>query len=181
MSLPRNLSFKDLMLKEPVDFKAAGEDEYIKYRRHRRRALDMEEATQELDEILSIMNRKRSEMTQPELEEALSMIQRLKKARALRRFKAKIKRGAALAKRRFANIATLTKRAQRAARNLIVTRITKGVRKGELPFARRAEIEKRMSSPALKNRIATIAKRLIPIMRKKEMARKKSQAANRAW
>ena len=54
------------------------------------------------------------------------------------------------------------------------------MRKGELPFARRAEIEKRMSSPALKNRIATIAKRLIPIMRKKEMARKKSQAANRA-
>ena len=37
MSLPKNLKLTDLILKEPVDFKAMGQDDQIKYQRHRRR------------------------------------------------------------------------------------------------------------------------------------------------
>ena len=37
MSLPKNLKLTDLILKEPVDFKAPGQPDEIKYRRHRRR------------------------------------------------------------------------------------------------------------------------------------------------
>ena len=60
------LRLKDLMRPEPADAKAPGEPDEIKYRRHRRRALDVEESP----------------------DEALTMMQRLKKARSLKRYKA---------------------------------------------------------------------------------------------
>ena len=74
-------------------------------------------------------------------------------------------------------MATLTKRARRAARNLIIQKITKGVSKGDLPFARRQELERRLEKPAISRRLATIAKRLIPQMRKAEVQRKQSARA----
>ena len=37
MSLPKNLKLTDLILKEPVDFKAMGQPDQVKYQRHRRR------------------------------------------------------------------------------------------------------------------------------------------------
>ena len=190
MSLPRNLKLTDLIRKEPVDFKAPGEPDEVKYRRHRRRALDMEEGisfsfkgnTRKINplnftkEDLQFLK----QMDKADLDEALNLIQRMRKARILKRIKAKIQRGAKLARRRVANLATLTRRARRAARNLILMKITKGVPKGDLPFARRQELEKRLSMPSIARRIGTIAKRLVPTMRKKEVERKRSANLKRA-
>ena len=120
------------------------------------------------------------QMDKADLDEALNLIQRMRKARILKRIKAKIQRGAKLARRRVANLATLTRRARRAARNLILMKITKGVPKGDLPFARRQELEKRLSMPSIARRIGTIAKRLVPTMRKKEVERKRSANLKRA-
>ena len=147
------LRLKDLMRPEPADAKAPGEPDEIKYRRHRRRAMDVEESP----------------------DEALNMMQRLKKARQLKRIKSKIKIGRQRAMRRTATKAVLQKRARRAARNFILQRITKGVPKGELSFARRQEIEKRLDKPAMKSRIDKISVRLLPKMRKREQDRKKGK------
>ena len=141
------------MRPEPADAKAPGEPDEIKYRRHRRRAMDVEESP----------------------DEALNMMQRLKKARQLKRIESKINIGRQRAMRRTATKAVLQKRARRAARNFILQRITKGVPKGELSFARRQEIEKRLDKPAMKSRIDKIAVRLLPKMRKREQDRKKGK------
>jgi hypothetical protein len=190
MSLPKNLKLTDLILKEPVDFKAMGQDDQIKYQRHRRRTsytggesvaftvgsnkrnINPESLTREDIKFLK-------QMSKDDLREALTLIQRIRRGRMLKRIKAKIQRGARLARRRVANLATLTKRARRAARNLILNKITKGVKKGDLPFARRQELERRLEKPAIARRLATIAKRLIPQMRKAEIQRKQSARAKK--
>tara|TARA_B100000941_G_C28453130_1_gene526266 strand:- start:655 stop:1248 length:594 start_codon:yes stop_codon:yes gene_type:complete len=188
MSLPKNLKLTDLILKEPVDFKAMGQPDQVKYQRHRRRTsytggesvefsvnnskrkIDPENLTREDIKFLK-------QMSKDDLREALTLIQRIRRGRMLKRIKSKIQRGARLARRRVASLATLTKRARRAARNLIIQKITKGVSKGDLPFARRQELERRLEKPAISRRLATIAKRLIPQMRKAEVQRKQSARA----
>lgn len=141
------------MRPEPANAKAPGEPEEIQYRRHRRRALDVEESP----------------------DEALTMMQRLKRARQLKRIKNKIKIGQARARRRTASKAVLQKRARRAARNFILQRITKGIPKSELSYARRQELEKRLGSKSMKGRIDKIALRLLPKMRKREQDRKRGK------
>ena len=188
MSLPKNLKLTDLILKEPVDFKAMGQPDQVKYQRHRRRTsytggesvefsvnnskrkIDPENLTREDIKFLK-------QMSKDDLREALTLIQRIRRGRMLKRIKSKIQRGARLARRRVASLETLTKRARRAARNLIIQKITKGVSKGDLPFARRQELERRLEKPAISRRLATIAKRLIPQMRKAEVQRKQAARA----
>ena len=113
-------------------------------------------------------------MSKDDLREALTLIQRIRRARVLKRIKAKLQRGARLARRRVANAAVLLRRAKRAARNLIITKMTKGKKKADLPFARRQELERRLEKPAIAKRLQTIAKRLVPTLRKAEVERKRS-------
>lgn len=103
--------------------------------------------------------------------EALTVQQRRKLARNLKKNKAKIARGRKIAARRVANMDVLKKRARRQARKAIVKKITKGIDKSELSVARRAEIEKRVSK--MGSRIDRIAKKLLPKVRKSELARKR--------
>ena len=77
------------------------------------------------------------------------------------------------ARRKMANKKTLEKRAMRQARAAIAKKLTRGIPKAELTFARKQEIEKRLDKPALKNRIKRIAKRIFKDVRKKEVQRKK--------
>lgn len=140
------------MRPEPADAKAPGEPDEIKYRRHRRRTIDEEP------------------------DEALNMQQRLQRARAFRRNRSKIKIGRERAKRRVASKEVLKKRARRAARNLIIQKMTKGMSKGELTFARRQEIEKRLDK--MGSRIDKLAMKLLPKIRKAEMARKRGGASS---
>jgi len=105
--------------------------------------------------------------------EALSQATRLAKARAIRRNKAKLKMGRAKAARRMANKEVLMKRARRQARTFFAKKLTKGVPKGDLTPARKAEIEKRLDSPAFKTRIDRMAFKTLKDVRKAEMERKR--------
>ena len=108
-----------------------------------------------------------------EVDEALNMQQRMKKSRLMKRLKSRIAVGRRRAKKKMANKQTLTKRSNRQARNAIAKKLTRGVPKSELTFARKQEIEKRLDKPALKQRIARLAKRMFKDVRKKEVERKK--------
>jgi len=87
--------------------------------------------------------------------------------------KSRIKIGRERAKRRMANKDVLMKRARKAARKAVLRKLTKGKDKGDLPFARRQELEKRLDRPAVKKRIDMLTKRMIKDIRKKEVARRK--------
>lgn len=104
--------------------------------------------------------------------EALSMASRRKLARSLKRNKAKIARGRKKAARRIASKEVLMKRARKQARKQIAQKFTKDTPKDELTFARKKEIEKRLDK--MKPRIDRMAKKLLPVVRKKELARKRS-------
>jgi len=109
----------------------------------------------------------------PKTDEALNLQQRMKRSRLMKRLKTRIKIGRDRARRKMANKKTLEKRAMRQARAAIAKKLTRGIPKAELTFARKQEIEKRLDKPALKNRIKRIAKRIFKDVRKKEVQRKK--------
>ena len=108
-----------------------------------------------------------------DVDEALSLQQRMKRSRLMKRLKTRIKIGRQRAMRKMANKKTLEKRSNRQARAQIAKKLTRGIPKGELTFARKKEIEKRLEKPALQQRIKRLAKRLFKDVRKKEVQRKK--------
>lgn len=103
--------------------------------------------------------------------EAVDMQTRRKMARNIKKNKAKIAMGRKRAARKIANQEILMKRARKAARNLFLKKITKGMSKDELTFARRQEIEKRLDK--MKPKIDKMARKLLPQMRRKELDRKR--------
>ena len=145
-------SFKDIT---PVEYRP-GEDELINYRAYRRKRLNEEVEVKEV-----------------EVDEALTLQQRMKRSRMMKRMKSRIKIGRQRAKRKLASKEKLLTRANRQARDKIVRKITKDIPKKDLTFARKQEIEKRLDKPAFKSRIKRLAKRMFPSIRRKEMPRKK--------
>ena len=109
----------------------------------------------------------------PEMDEALTMQQRQKKARIIKRLKSRIKLGRQRQKRKMADKKRLERRASKQARNKILKKITKGKGKKDLSYARRQDIEKRLERPAMKKRIERLAKRMFPAIRRAEVQRKK--------
>jgi len=109
-------------------------------------------------------------------DEALNIQQRLKLARSLKKNKAKIAMGRKRAARKTANMDTLKKRAMKQARNMIIKKITKGQDKGDMSMARKQSIEKRLDK--MKPKIAKIAKKILPKVRKMEMERKKGKKSS---
>lgn len=110
---------------------------------------------------------------QTEVDEALSQATRLKKARDLRRNKAKLKMGRMRAARRFASQEVLKKRARRSARNAIYKKLIKGVPRDELTPARKKEIEKRLEKPVFKTKIDRLSRKSLKDVRKKEQQRQR--------
>jgi hypothetical protein len=151
------LSFNDM---HQTEYRP-GEDELTNYRAYRRRKFGV--GTGEGGPIGESV----------ETDEALDIRQRLAKSRQFRRYKSKIKLGRDRAKRRMAKPDVLKRRSQKAARTLILKKITKGIDKGDLSFARRQEIEKRLEKPVVQRRIKMLARRMYKDVRKKEVARKK--------
>ena len=153
---PDALSFKDMYT---VEYRP-GEDELVNYRAYRRKR------TIGVGEGGPI-----GEST--DVEEALNLTQRMKRSRMMKKMKARIKIGRERAKRKMADKKKLEKRANRAARDIIVRKLTKDIPKSELSFARKQEIEKRLDKPAIKARLKRLAKRMYPKIRKAEVQRKK--------
>jgi len=108
-----------------------------------------------------------------EVDEALTVQQRLARKRMFKRIQPKIKRGREIAKRRIASKEKLQKRSMKKARMAMFKKLTKDVPKGELTYARRQEIEKRLDKPAIKKRIAMIARKMFPKERQAELAKKR--------
>ena len=110
-----------------------------------------------------------------ELDEALSMAQRLKRSRIMKRVRKKIEMGQKRAKRRMANMKTLKRRAVKAARKKVLEKMTKGISKEDLSFARKQELEKRLDTPAMKKRIQMIAMKMLKDVRKREVERHRAK------
>jgi len=154
------LRFKDMMTVEYLP----GEDELVNYRAYRRkRTIGVGEGGPIGEET--------------EVDEALSVQARLQKGRDIRRNKAKLTLGRARAARRFASMDVLERRARKAARKVFYNRITKNVPQDELSPQRKAEIEKRLETPAFQNRIKRLATKMLKDVRKKEMERKRGQGS----
>jgi hypothetical protein len=125
---------------------------------------------------LNAKKRKRGDTEHEAVEtEALSVATRLAKSRAIRRNKQKLAMGRKRAARKFANKEVLMKRTRRQVRNMFAKKLTKGISKSELTPARKAEIEKRLDSPAFKTRIDRMALKKLKDVRKAEMERKRKK------
>ena len=72
----------------------------------------------------------------------------------------------------------LKKRARKQARNMLVKKMIKDTPKADLSMARKKEIEKRLEKPAFQNRIARIAKKSLPKIRRAEIQKKRGSKNN---
>jgi len=129
---------------------------------------------------LNAKKRKRADTTGPitaskdgEVDEALTIAQRMKMKAIFRKNKAKIKLGQQRAKKRFATPEKLQKRAEKKARDILTKKITKGKSKAMLSFAQRQNVEKQLEKK--KGAIKKIAKKILPLIRKKDRAKFSNQ------
>ena len=91
----------------------------------------------------------------------------------IKKNKAKIAIGRKKAARKIASLDVLKKRARKAARDVILKKITKNIPKSELSMSRRQSIEKQLDKK--KAVIDKLARKMIPQVRKKELERKKGK------
>lgn len=103
-------------------------------------------------------------------DEALGMAQRRARARQMKKYATRLKMGRKRAAAKMADAPRLKKRAQKAARNALAKKLTKGISKSELTPARKMEIEKRLDK--MKPRVTRLARKMLPAVRKKELARR---------
>lgn len=110
------------------------------------------------------------------LSEVLDVAQRRKLAMRMKKNKARIAMARKRSERKTASMDVLKKRARKQARNAVVSKITKGQDKGEMSFSRKKDIEKRLEKPAMQAKIDRNARKLIKVVRKKEMERKRNRS-----
>jgi len=158
--------FKELMVL-PVE---AGEDELIKYRRMKHRKTDT--TSESTDWVCGECNCEPCTCGN-DIDEALTMAQRRKRSLSARKYQAKLKLGRKRAAMKIADKGRLMKRARKAARKVLIKKLMKVDDKGKQTAARKQEIEKRLDKmgPA----IDRIAKKLLPQVRKAELAKKRGK------
>jgi len=152
------LGFKDMMT---VDYRP-GEDELTKYRAYKRRRGQGAGSNAEYAS---------TNPPRQETDEALSMAQRLKKSRDMKKYQSRLKVGRKRAASRVADKKRLERRARKAARAFLAKKLTKGISKTELTPARKREIEKRLDK--MKSLTTRVAKKMLPKIRKASMGRKR--------
>ena len=108
-------------------------------------------------------------------DEALSIQQRMARSRAFKKNKAKIAIGRKRAAKKIASLDVLKKRARKAAREVLLKKITKDIPKSELSLSKRQSIEKQLDKK--KAVIDKLSRKLIPQIRKKELERKKGASS----
>ena len=105
-----------------------------------------------------------------EFTEDLSIAQRFKASRALKRRKALMKMAKKRSLRRTAGKETLQRRARKQARAEIFRKLSKGKSASQLPIVKRMAIQKRLKR--LNKRISILTRRKIPIARRMDARRK---------
>jgi hypothetical protein len=107
------------------------------------------------------------------VDEALSHAQRIKASLRMKKMKSRIKIGRERAMRKTPNMDVVKKRAFRQARLAVLKKMTKGMDKSDVSFAKRQDLEKRLDKK--RPLIQRLAKRLIPNVRKADRARRASK------
>ena len=116
---------------------------------------------------------------EPTLQEADSIQTRIKKKRAMRKNRAKIAFARKKAmKKKILDPKKLMKRAQKQARNKLASRILKGKNKADLGMGQKRALEKILDKKT--KIISKIAKKLIKVVRQKEMMKGKSKPTDKA-
>lgn len=132
--------------------------------------------TFEDDSKIKIVNpTKIAVLHEEQLDEALTMVQRIKRRQIMKRMKGKIRVGQRRAKKRTASMVVLKRRAKLAAKRILTKRILKNKTKGDASFAERSRVEKMLLRK--KGAVERIARKLMPKLRKKEQERRRN--ANR--
>lgn len=139
-------SFKDFVVTNIHD------DEYIEYRAQKRHRGVIGEASEVSD-----------------IEEAIDTRARIKKSQSMRRLSKVLARKRKLALKKTANKETRMKRATRRARTAMFKKMAGGKNKSQMSMSDRQAIEKRMAKR--KNVIDRMARKLLPDVKKDEMAR----------
>jgi len=112
------------------------------------------------------------------VDEALTPTQRRATARIFRKFKQRREIGKERAKRRIASPEKLKKRARRQARVVVLNKLIKDVKKSELTYAKRQELEKRLETPTYKKQIDRMAVKILPQVRRDELKRKRGKKSD---
>ena len=149
--LPKNLSFRDFMV---VDTSYTG-NEYLAYQSQKRHRGTVGEST--------------------EVDEALTHAQRIKASLRMKKMAKRIKIARDRAMRRTPTMDVVKKRAMRQARRDMFKKITRGMEKGDVSYAKRADIEKRLKR--MGPRIQRMATKLIPQVRKADRDRKNKKSS----
>ena len=97
-------------------------------------------------------------------QEAMTMSQRMKMKAAFKKNKGKIALGKKKAAKKLASPEKLKARAKKQARDIIIKKILKGKSKGDLGFAARTDLEKKVDKK--KGAINKIAKKILPAVKK---------------
>jgi len=116
-----------------------------------------------------VMAAKESAEVDESLDEVLNMQQRIARGRM---FKRHAKRNAVKRERKLRRKATqgdLLKRAEKAAKKVLIKKFTKGADKQDQSTSRKIEIEKRLSK--MQGKIKAIAKKMMPVVRQREKER----------
>ena len=118
--------------------------------------------------------------TTEEVDEALTIQQRVKLKQALRRNKAKIQLGRKRAMRKIASPEVLKNRSKKQARNIFLKKLLKNKDKSDLSYSARQSYEKILKRKS--GAIERLAKKLLPKVRKKdrEKIRSKSSSAGQS-
>ena len=152
-NMPKSLSFKDFMV---VDY-TPGMGEYISYQAQKRKRGTIGESV-DLEE------------EDDDVEEALSHSQRVKASLRMKKMSKRIQVAKKRAMKRTPTMDVIKKRAFRSARTTMFKKMTRGQDKGDVSFAKRSDIEKRLDK--MKPRLQRMAQKLIPVIRKKDRDRK---------
>lgn len=105
------------------------------------------------------------------VDEALTLQQRMKAKQTFRKNKAKIAMGKKKAEKRIASPEKLKARARKHARKALEKKLLKDKSKDELSFAARQELEKKID--AKQTAIDRIARKLLPQLKKAELEKKR--------
>lgn len=108
-------------------------------------------------------------MVKDDLDEALTTQQRIKRRQIMRRLKAKIAMGRKRAAKKRATPEKLKQRAMKRARAAMIKKLARGKDKADLSFSQRKDIEQRVAKRA--SMIARMAKKMLPTVRKDDMAK----------
>ena len=105
-----------------------------------------------------------------QVDEVMDRTARIKASQRMKRMSKRIQMAKKRALKRAPSTDVVKSRAQRQARNQMMSKYTKGVPKSELSIARRTELEKRLKK--MKGRVDKMAKKLIPTIRKQDRERR---------